>query len=88
MDSICEIEKPPDLDWLMLEPKKAHRKKRLAKQWLNERAYDDILYDVNPLLKKHIKVPELVESKLVNQASNDTAQDDSYKNNSVRMVIR
>ena len=43
LDSIHEIEKLLDLDWLTLEPKKVHRKKRQNKQWVNERAYDDML---------------------------------------------
>ena len=62
LDSIHEIEHLPDLDWELIEPKKGCRKKLLAKQWLNERAYNKLFDAVNTLLKP-IKAPEI---KLIN----------------------
>ena len=49
LDPICKIEPLPDLDWVSLEPKKGCRKKCLAKQWLNKRAYDKLIDTVNTL---------------------------------------
>ena len=82
MDSIREIEKLPDLDWLTLEPKKAHRKKCQNKQWVNKRAYDDMLYNVNTRLKP-AKDPEI---KPINQITTiKPAQDDNTSTDDVWM---
>ena len=65
LDSIRKIKHLPDLNWVLLEPKKAHRKKLLAKQWLIKKSYDKLFKAVYTLLKVPIEIPEIAKNKLV-----------------------
>ena len=88
LDSICKI--LTGLDWALLKqltPKRCiltlHDKRQRIKK-----TYDELFEAIYTLLEEPDEAPEIVKNMLVNQASIESAQDDSNSTDGVRIGVQ